>query len=154
VRRTPDGRLAPPLPDRDHRLVVLIHRHTVGFRTGLDVGMALRHYGFERRPHGREVSATLGYSLSAHAFGLAGALDLTHENSPLFFRVSGMASDLQRPWFYGFGNQTPRGSPRISIGSPIGSTSLLPRSACAVSDGRSRRGRSSSTRPSEARGPL
>jgi hypothetical protein len=108
-RRTPDGRLAPPLPDRDHRLVVLIHRHTVGFRTGLDVGMALRHYGFERRPYGREVSATLGYSLSAHAFGLAGALDLTHENSALFFRVTGMASDLQRPWFYGFGNQTPRG---------------------------------------------
>ena len=108
-RHTPEGRLAPPLPDRDHRMVPLIRARTAGFRTGLDVGLALRHYGFQRSPYGREVSATLGYSLSANAFGLAGMLDLTHENSPLFFRVSGMASDLQRPWFYGFGNQTVRG---------------------------------------------
>jgi hypothetical protein len=104
------GRLNPPQPDRDHRLVPLIHSRTAGFRTGLDVGLALRHYGFERRPWGREVSATLGYSLSANAWGIAGAFDLTHQQSPFFFRLSAMASDLQRPWFYGFGNETLRGS--------------------------------------------
>ena len=109
-RRVPDGRIVPPQPDRDHRLVPLIRAHTAGFRTGLDVGLALRHYGFERSPWGREVSATLGYSLPARAWGIAGALDLTHRDSPLFFRLSTMISDLQRPYFYGFGNQTPRGS--------------------------------------------
>jgi len=109
-RRVPDGRIVPPQPDRDHRLVPLIRAHTAGFRTGLDLGLALRHYGFERSPWGREVSATLGYSLPANAWGIAGALDLTHRDSPLFFRLSTMVSDLQRPYFYGFGNQTPRGS--------------------------------------------
>jgi hypothetical protein len=76
------------------------------------MGLALRHYGFRHSPYQREVSATLGYSLPAGAFGLAAAVDVTREGSPMFLRLEVMASDIQRPWFYGFGNETIRGSSR------------------------------------------
>jgi hypothetical protein len=110
--RRVDGMVAPPPPDRDHELVPTFRGRRAGFGTGLEMGLALRHYGFRHSPYQREVSATLGYSLPAGAFGLAAAVDVTRESSPMFLRLEVMASDIQRPWFYGFGNETIRGSSR------------------------------------------
>lgn len=105
-----DGRLESPPPDRDHRLIPWFRGRRAGFNTGLELGVALEHYGFRHEPYQRQLSATLGYSLPAAALGIAAAAELTREQSPLFLRLSGMVSDLQRPWFYGFGNETLRGA--------------------------------------------
>ncbi len=110
--RAADGGVTPPPPDRDHALVPTFRGRRAGFGTGLEVGLALRRYGFRHTPYQRELSVTLGYSLPAGAFGLAAAADFTRESSPMFLRLEVMASDLQRPWFYGFGNETVRGSSR------------------------------------------
>jgi len=104
-----DHRIEPPRPDRDHRLVPTFRGRRAGFNTGLELGLALEHYGFRHTPYQRQVSMTLGYSLPAGAFGLAAAAEFTRESSPVFLRFSAMASDLQRPWFYGLGNETVRG---------------------------------------------
>jgi hypothetical protein len=48
--RTVDGRITPPPPDRDHELVPTFRGHRAGFGTGLEMGLALRHYAFAIRP--------------------------------------------------------------------------------------------------------
>jgi outer membrane protein assembly factor BamA len=40
------------------------------------------------------------------------SMERTAAESPLFWRISAMASDLEHPWFYGLGNNTVRGENR------------------------------------------
>lgn len=110
--RAEDDRIEPPRPDRDHRLIPIFRGRRAGFNTGIELGLALEHYGFRHTPYQRQVSVTVGYSLPAGAFGIAAAAEFTRESSPVFLRLSAMASNLQRPWFYGLGNATARGASR------------------------------------------
>ena len=55
------------------------------------------------------MSLTAGYSVGADAFGVMATAEFSAEESPLFWRISAMASDLEHPWFYGLGNNTARG---------------------------------------------
>ncbi len=82
------------------------------FGTGFDLGFAWVQHGFRRAPYQRRVALSGAYSVGADAFGVMASVDFTREESLVFWRISGMASDLEHPWFYGLGNNTVRGGSR------------------------------------------
>jgi hypothetical protein len=82
------------------------------FRTGFDLGLAWEQRGFRHHPFKHRISLTAGHSFGAGAWGFMATADFSVPERPLFWRISGMASDLEHPWFYGLGNNTLRGASR------------------------------------------
>lgn len=105
------GRLDAPVADYGSKLGPTVGATFGGpdFKTGFEAGFAGVRYGFRHAPFASRVALTAGYSIGADAFGVMGIADFTAEDSPLFWRISGMASGLEHPWFYGLGNNTVRG---------------------------------------------
>jgi hypothetical protein len=105
------GRLDPPVTDYGNKFGPTVGATFGGpdFRTGFELGFAGVTRGFRRAPFASRVALSVGYSIGADAFGVMGSADFSAEDSPLFWRISAMASDLEHPWFYGLGNNTVRG---------------------------------------------
>ena len=108
------GRLEPPRTDYGSKFGPTVGATFGGpdFRTGFEAGFQWVQHGFRHDPHKARAAVTVGYSVGADAFGALGMMDFTVPESPFFWRVSGMASDLEHPWFYGLGNNTVRGATR------------------------------------------
>ncbi|MGH7516138.1 MAG: hypothetical protein ACREOC_01530 [Gemmatimonadales bacterium] len=108
------GRLEPPGTDHGSRFGPTGGANHGGpdFGTGFDLGFAWVQHGFRHQPYQRRVALSGGYSVGADAFAVMASADFAVEESPLFWRVSAMASDLEHPWFYGLGNNTSRGASR------------------------------------------
>ncbi len=108
------GRLEPPVTDHGSKLGPTFGATHGGpdFAMGFSGGFDWVQHGFRYAPYKQRVALTGGYSVGADAFGLMASAEFSAEDSPLFWRVSGMASDLEHPWFYGLGNNTLRGATR------------------------------------------
>jgi hypothetical protein len=108
------GRLEPPVTDHGSKLGPTFGATHGGpdFAMGFSGGFDWVEHGFRYAPYKQRVALTGGYSVGADAFGLMASAEFSAEDSPLFWRVSGMASDLEHPWFYGLGNNTLRGATR------------------------------------------
>lgn len=71
-------------------------------------GAAMVRHRFRTRPYALRIGVDL-----THAFGIGSSraelsADVARESSPLFFGLSAAASGLERPWFFGLGNQSPQ----------------------------------------------
>jgi hypothetical protein len=88
-----------------------------GVRYASELGLVLRgggamvRYGFRTQPH----SLRLGLGLT-HAFGIGSSraevhADLQRESSRMFLGLAASASGLDRPWFFGLGNQSVSAAP-------------------------------------------
>ncbi len=108
------GRLEPPVADHGSRLGPTFGANHGGpdFKTGFNAGFDWMQYGFRYAPYKRRVALNGGYSVGADAFGVMASAEFSAEESPLFWRISAMVSDLEHPWFYGLGNNTSRGASR------------------------------------------
>jgi hypothetical protein len=72
----------------------------------LGLGYDVRSYGFRRLPHHWEAGAALLVGTGNGRVALATDLDYRAENSPLAFRLSARASQLDALRFHGYGNNT------------------------------------------------
>jgi hypothetical protein len=108
------GRLEPPVTDYGSKFGPTIGATFGGpdFRTGFEAGFQFIQYGFRHDPYKSRLALTGGHSIGADASGVMASLEVTAPESPLFWRISAMASDLEHPWFYGLGNNTVRGVTR------------------------------------------
>jgi hypothetical protein len=108
------GKPEPPVADYGSSVGPTVGASHGGpdFKTGFEAGFEWVQRGFRHDPFEKRVALTGGYSVGADAFGLMLTADFTVPESPLFWRVSAMASDLEHPWFYGLGNNTVRGASR------------------------------------------
>jgi hypothetical protein len=87
-----------------------------GFQVSSDLGIYLAAgpswttWAPGHAPWERRVRARLGYATGAGAFRLEAVAEHHWENSPLWFRLDGLASGIEVLRFYGYGNETPEDS--------------------------------------------
>ncbi|MGH7630450.1 MAG: hypothetical protein ACREOF_13925 [Gemmatimonadales bacterium] len=106
------GEREPPYVNRGGRFVP-------GFSAGyvselgvvLEGDLALVRYGFRREPHASRLSLSVAHATGLGAWRAELAADLARESSPMFLRIEAGASGLERPWFFGLGNETVRDAP-------------------------------------------
>jgi hypothetical protein len=94
-------------------------RPTVGYNDGagliVGAGPGFRSYGFRRLPYHWDVSSQLLVGTSNGRLGIAVDADYRAENSPRAYQLSATATQLESARFFGYGNDTPRASGRLSL---------------------------------------
>ena len=68
--------------------------------------LAIVRYGFRTEPHASRLSLALTHSTGLGSSRAELAADFARETSPAFLRISAGASGLERPWFFGLGNES------------------------------------------------
>ena len=71
-------------------------------------GAELVRYRFRTEPWASRFSLGLTHATALGAWRAVVAADFSRESSPVFFGLSTAASGLERPWFFGLGNETAR----------------------------------------------
>ena len=94
-------------------------RPSVGYNdaAGLIVGVgpAWRAYGFRRLPYHWDVSSQLLVGTSNRRLGISVNADYRAENSPRAYQLSATATQLDAARFFGYGNDSPAASRRLSL---------------------------------------
>jgi hypothetical protein len=103
------GERQPPPADRGSRVrPSLATAYVSDLGVVLNGEVALVRYGFRTEPHASRLSLGVAHATAVGTWRVTLSGDFPRESSATFLRVFAAASGLERPWYFGMGNETLR----------------------------------------------